>query len=201
MTDLKIDINDILRFTGIGILIVVLTAYENPELYLKFKQFGDFALAIFSFILGNIAYHIYRVLIYSFLLLKFKDRFFKDQKYYCRTYFKALLGCPTTTEANNFFYFLRSKKTLKTLPRESASVHLMYMTSIILFGYSIYKIFELNFLIAITFLVIAVIIFLAAFLTDRFVEKHDYSEVRTIDVDEIKKIWKEYRNNQLDLLP
>lgn len=173
----------------------MLICYENADLYLKLKDLGAFALTIFSFIVGNIFYAIYRILIYSTLIIRLKDKLFKDQRYYSRTYFKAKLGCSSTSEANNFYYFIKSQRTLKALTRESSSVHLMYMTSIILFFYSVLNLFQYKFNVAILFSSLSVILGIAAFYTDRFIEKFDYVQIKNIPETELLELWGEFKRH------
>jgi Na+/melibiose symporter-like transporter len=198
MEGFKVDINDILRFTGIGIFIIFIVGYENMRLLAKAKDFGAVSIILLSFIIGNIFYYIYRSLIYSTIILRLKDKFLKDQKYYSRSYFKSKLGCSSTKDANNFFYYLRTKCALKALTKESSSVHLMYMTSIILVFYFVYKLYLTEYVLATLFLALAWIIMLAAFLTDRLIEKYDYNQIREIPLENLYLYWKEYRTNQDD---
>lgn len=196
MENFKIDINDILRFTGIGILIIFIIGYENAEFLQKLKDFGVFSVVVLAFIGGNIFYSIYRTLIYSTVILKLKDVFLKDQKYYTRSYLIGKLGCRSTADANNFFYYLRSKRSMKALTRESSTVHLMYMTSIVFFFYAGYKLFLIDFFSSCSYLVVTVIIGSAAFFNDRVIEKHDYNQIRDIPKEELEALLNLYRSHQ-----
>jgi len=160
------------------------------------KEFGGVGIILLAFIIGNIFYYIYRSLIYSTIILKLKDKFFKDQKYYTRSYFMSELGCVSSKDANNFFYFLRSRCNMKSLIKESSSVHLMYMIALILLLYVIHKICLAEYNLAVFFFLTAGVMLLSAFLTDRSIEKYDYNQVRAIPQDELNLHWKEYQTNQ-----
>lgn len=194
MESFKIDVNDILRFTGIGIFIIFIVGYENAPLLDELKELGGVSIIALAFIGGNIFYYVYRTLIYTPLIIKLKDILFRDQKYYTRTYFKNELGCTSTKEANMFFYYLRGKVTMKAMTKEASSIHLMYMTSIIFIFYSGYKLVNQQFSFIIL-LIISLVVGLAAFLSDRGVEKFDYHQVRGIDNDELKQHWEDFRSH------
>jgi hypothetical protein len=127
-----------------------------------------------------------------------KDRYFTDQKFYTRRYFIAKLGCRTTKEANAFYYYVSRKNSLKALSRDSSSVHLMYMSSIILALYAFFKIYDKDLVNAAHLLGFSILIFVGGFLTDRNVEKFDYQQIRTIELSELKLEWDKFQEFQKD---
>ena len=78
------------------------------------------------------------------------------------------------------------------LTKEASSVHLMYMTSIILAGYAIYKLIDHKILTSVEIFGVALIIAIAAFLSDRVIERFDYDQVRQLGDENIKKHWEEF---------
>ncbi|HEX8609611.1 MAG TPA: hypothetical protein VF679_13295 [Pedobacter sp.] len=198
MEGFKIDINDILRFTGVGIFILLIFGYENASLFSKIKDMGAVSMVVIAFLGGTIVYNCYRTLIYGTLIIRLKDTFFKDQKFYSRSYLIAKIGCKSTKEANAFYYYLRGIKSLKALAKESSSVHLMYMTSIILLFYAVYKVTDWHLLQASELLLFSFIIFAGGFLSDRNVEKYDYQQLRAIEREELQYEWEKFNALQDD---
>ena len=165
-----------MRYMFHGAVFYIYLKVSDPSVITGLNDtFGVIGTTITLVVLGSIIYLIYRPLFYDGIIVHLHDKFrFNSDNY--RTFLKKRYKL-NTYEAKRLFIKIR-EKYLKDCYSEdmkiiASGIHFIYIAGIIAILFSIWRIIENDYNLAVIFLIFASILMLSAFLLDRNYEDRE----------------------------
>jgi hypothetical protein len=196
--NIKIDVNDILRSLGVGILTLAILRHEGNRVVDELFSLNPIFVSVLVFLGGTILYQTYRPLFYFGIIIALQDRFTLGDRHNYRTFIKKTWKC-SSRKAMSFFYFIKTKQEIKPMLKESSAVHLMYMSAIVFLIYgcarmvSAYDAMMLTDDLTYVYLIATgIVVGFAAFLNDRVIERFEYDQIKMISEPSLQEYWTEF---------
>lgn len=188
----SLDLNNIIRFGGIGGVIVLIAVNESEVAAEKLEKLGGLVTFLIIIIVGHIFYSLYRYFLYDHLLSRLQDFFYRKPRHNYRTYLSEKLNC--SAKKAQWFYEdeLRKNYDLKSYSNLASTIHLLYMTFTVLFIYGTFLVIRRSDFNAFWYIVAAIIIGTCGFLIDRRYEQLEYRLVKSEPLDKLAERWQKY---------
>lgn len=139
----QLNLSDNLRYVCVGYVVLGLLYISDKTRAIELlDDIGIFGISVFAFVVGSLIYLVYKPTIYHHIIMPLQDciRIYQKSENF-RTYLKKQYDINTSYKAMLFWFCLKRRinEEHPYLEKESSSVHLLYMSSLISLGFFLWK--------------------------------------------------------------